>query len=180
MVQLMQKKEEISFEYKKKNVEENESLKEENKRLEKELEELEDKYALLLEENARYFNLIALLKKENRELAEKTEVEKMTRDLIIINGRCFEITNLGWNPKQLNPQLKAMCEGKDLRTQFLYVKKNSDDRKAYTKEQLAKIYQLGICEPALQNIIDGAYETFEIEADWNEEFPGSNEIVFED
>ena len=65
----MQKKEEISFEYKKKNVEENESLKEENKRLEKELEELEDKYALLLEENARYFKLIILLKKENKELS---------------------------------------------------------------------------------------------------------------
>lgn len=104
----------------------------------------------------------------------------MSRELIIINGKCFEITNLGWNPKQLNPQLKAMCEDKDLRAQFLYVKKSSPDRKAYTKEQLAKKYQLGFCEPALQKIIDDNYETFVVEADWNEEFPEHDKIVFED
>lgn len=48
---------------------ENEQLKEENKMIRKELEKLEDKHALTLEENARYFKLIILLKKENRELS---------------------------------------------------------------------------------------------------------------
>lgn len=37
------------------------------------------------------------------------------RELIIIDGKCYDIQNLGWNPKQLNPQLKEMCKGKDLR-----------------------------------------------------------------
>ena len=52
----------------------------------------------------------------------------MTRDLIIINGRCFEITNLGWNPKQLNPQLKAMCAPCHLRY----------DAKHHAESRLAK------------------------------------------
>lgn len=102
------------------------------------------------------------------------------RELIIINGKCYEITNLGWNPKELNPQLKKMCEGKDLRSQYLYIKKNSDDRKAFTHEQLARKYDLGILDDRLEEIIKNEYETFEVEADWIEEFPKSDEIIFED
>lgn len=48
----------------------------------------------------------------------------MARELLIIDGKCYEITNLGWNPKQLNPQVKEMCKDKDLRAKSYYVKKN--------------------------------------------------------
>lgn len=102
------------------------------------------------------------------------------RELIIIDGKCYDIKNLGWNPKICNPQLKEMCEGKDLRARFLYVKKNSDDRHAYTLEQLAQKYELGTLEDKLWKIIESEYETFCVEADWNKEFPKSDEIKFED
>ena len=102
------------------------------------------------------------------------------RELIIIDGKCYDIGNLGWNPKQLNPQLKKMCEGKDLRTRSYYIKKNSDDRHAFTYEQLAKKYDLGLLDNKLQEIIDKEYETFSVEADWHEEFPESDKIIFED
>lgn len=104
----------------------------------------------------------------------------MARELLIIDGKCYEITNLGWNPKQLNSQVKAMCEGKDLRVRHYYVKKNSDDRHAFTLEQLAEHYQLGSLEDKLWKIIESDYDTFIVEADWHEEFPKSSDIVFDD
>lgn len=103
----------------------------------------------------------------------------MGRELIIIDGKCYDIQNLGWNPKQCNPLLKKMCKGKDLRARHYYVKKNSNDRKGYTLEQLARKYELGTLEDKLWQIIEAEYETFVIEADWNEEFPKFNEIKFE-
>ena len=102
------------------------------------------------------------------------------RELLIIDGKCYEIGNLGWNPKQLNPKVKALCEGKDLRRRSYYVKKDSDDRQAFTLEQLARHYDLGTLDDKLWEIIETEYETFSVEADWNEEFPGDDEIKFED
>lgn len=102
------------------------------------------------------------------------------RELIIIDGKCYDIKNLGWNPKQLNPQLKEMCKGKDLRAKSFYIRKNSDSRHAFTLEQLAKKYDFGIIDERLWKIIESEYETFHVEADWNEEFPKSDEIKFED
>ena len=104
----------------------------------------------------------------------------MGRELIIIDGKCYDIQNLGWNPKQCNHQLKKMCKGKDLRARHYYVKKNSNDRNGYTLEQLARKYELGTLEDKLWQIIEAEYETFVIEADWNEEFPKFDEIKFEE
>lgn len=104
----------------------------------------------------------------------------MGRELIIIDGKCYDIQNLGWNPKQCNSQLKKMCKGKDLRATHYYVKKNSNDRNGYTLEQLARKYELGTLEDKLWQIIEAEYEPFVIEADWNEEFPKSDEIKFEE
>lgn len=102
------------------------------------------------------------------------------RELIIIDGKCYDIKNLGWNPKVCNPQLKEMVEGLDLRAKFFYVRKNSNDRHAYTLEQLAAKYQMGILQNELWEIINRDYETFEVEADWNKEFPKSDEIKWEE
>ena len=104
----------------------------------------------------------------------------MARELLIIDGKCYEITNLGWNPKQCNPQVKKMCEGKDLRAQYRYVKKNSNDRTAYTSEHIAKELGLGFLEDKLFEILERDYECFSVEMDWHEEFPGNDEIEFED
>lgn len=104
----------------------------------------------------------------------------MARELLIIDGKCYEITNLGWNPKQLNPQVKEMCKDKDLRARSYYVKKNSNDRKGYTLEQLAKKYDLGTLDDKLWEIIENEYESFQVEADWNKEFPESENIKWED
>ena len=102
------------------------------------------------------------------------------RELIIIDGKCYDIEKLGWNPKQLNPQLKEMCKDKDLRARHYYIKKNSDNRLAFTLEQLARKYDLGTLDAKLWKIIESEYEAFCVEADWNEEFPNSDEIKFED
>lgn len=67
-----------------------------------------------------------------------------------------------------------------LRAKSFYVRKNSNNRHAYTLEQLAAKYQMGILQNELWEIINRDYETFEVEADWNKEFPKSDEIKWED
>lgn len=102
------------------------------------------------------------------------------RELIIIAGKCYDIKNLGWNPKQCNPQLKKMIEGLDLRAKSFYVKKDSADRHAYTLEQLARQYEMGTLQNELWEIINRDYEIFEVEADWNKEYPESENIKWEE
>ena len=102
------------------------------------------------------------------------------RELLIIGGKCYEIGNLGWNPKVCNPQVKKMVEGKDIRYKTFYVKKNSTDRHGYTLHDLCKEHGYGWADERLWKIIETEYETFEVAADWHEEFPESELVKFED
>lgn len=103
-----------------------------------------------------------------------------TRELIIINGKAIEITQLGWNPKQCNPEVKRMLEGKDLRHKYMYRNKKIDDRVLYTHEQLAKKYGFGICDDRLYKIEEEQYESFSIEADWKAEGFEDDALNFDD
>lgn len=102
------------------------------------------------------------------------------RELLIIGGKCFEIGTLGWNPKVCNPQVKDMVEGKDIRYKTFYVKKNSQDRKGYTLHELCDIHGFGWGDERLWKIIEAEYETFEVAADWREEFSEEELVKFDD
>ena len=103
-----------------------------------------------------------------------------SRELIIINGKAIEISQLGWNPKQCNPEIKKMVDGKKLRHKYMYRNKNSDDRILYTHEQLAKKYGLGLLDNRLYEIEKEQYESFSIEADWVEEGLENDEVVWDE
>ena len=103
----------------------------------------------------------------------------MANELIIINGKCYNIDYLGWNPKICNPQLKKMIEGKHLTHKYLYVKKDDKKRIAYTSDELQKKYQLGFLDEKFIKILKEEYICYSVEADWNEEFPGSDEIEWD-
>lgn len=104
----------------------------------------------------------------------------MARELIIINGKAIEITQLGWNPKQCNPEIKKIVEDKNLCHKYMYRNKNSDDRVLYTHEQLSKKYGLGLMDDRLYRIEEEQYESFSIEADWVAEGIETDEIIWEE